>query len=253
MADLKSFVFAKWFRNPEQRRKWNCPDEQVLASYLDQTANSDASTRVERHLSSCSHCRVLVAESLKAQRPENFGRVPAALLTRVRSLGTPAPVHSRWSWLPLTVAPVGCAVLLFAWLRAPRTFEPPQWSAPSAPAIFKSPSAAPAIVPPSEVVRSSDKASSLPTLIFPAISSVIQSDRINFRWRAVPNASHYQVRILTEAGELLWQHDSAENQLQADDSLSLPAGRYYVLVSAIMENGRAQQSSPVEFKVTPER
>jgi hypothetical protein len=53
--------------------------------------------------------------------------------------------------------------------------------------------------------------------------------------------------------ELLWQHDSARNYLQVDSSLTLPTGRYFVLVSAIMENGRSQQSSPVEFQVARKR
>jgi len=251
MADLKSHTSAKWLRNPKLRRGWNCPDEHDLASYLDHTSDPDAKTRLEHHLSSCSYCRVLVAESLRTQRLENRIALPVALRTRARPLGTTAPVHVRWSWLPLTLAPVGCALLLFVWLRAPQPLDLPRWGAPQPPAILKSQVSTPVISRPSDVVRSSDNHSSLPTVIFPTSSLVIRSGRINFRWRAVPRASYYQVRILTAAGELLWQHDSDENHLQADDSLTLPTGQYFVLISAIMENGRAQQSSPVEFQVAP--
>ena len=253
MADLKSHTFAKWLRNPTLRRRWNCSDEHVLASYLDQTSDPHAKTRLERHLSSCSYCRVLVAEILRSQRLKNRIAVPPALRARARSLGTTAPVRVRWSWLPLTIAPAGCAVLLFVWLRAPQTLDLPRWAAPPAPAMSKSQTSAPVIPRPSDVVRSSDNHSSVPTVIFPTSSVVIGSDRINFRWHAVPRASYYQVRILTAAGELLWQHDSNENHLQADDSLTLPTGKYFVLISAIMENGRSQQSSPVEFQVAPKR
>ena len=252
MADLKSFTFAKWLRNPALKRGWDCPDEQSLASYLDHTSDPALKTRLEHHLSSCSYCRALVAESLSSQRRENLPPVPRALLSRVRSLGTTAPDRLRWSWWPLSIATVGFAVLLLVWLRAPQTLDLPRWASPSAPAILKSQPTVPMIPQPSEVVRSSDNHSALPMVIFPANSSVIQPDLIiNFRWRAVPHASYYEVRIVTAAGELLWRHDSAENHLRADGSLTLPTGRYFVLVSAIMENGRSQHSSPVEFQVAP--
>lgn len=245
---------ANWLRNPDLRRGWNCPDEQALASFLDHACEREVRARLEDHLASCSYCRALVAESVKTRRVETLRPVPGALLTRVRPLGTGVPVRVRWSWLPLTVAPVGCAaVLLFVWLRAPQTLDLPRWAAPSAPAVFKSPTPLPEIVRPSDVVRASNNGLPLPTVIFPAGSSVIEPDRINFRWRSVPHASFYQVRVLTAEGALLWQHDSAENHLHPDGGLTLSAGRYFVLVSAIMENGRSQQSNPVEFRVAPKR
>jgi hypothetical protein len=244
---------ANWLRNPDLRRGWNCPDEQALASFLDCACDPELRKRLEDHLSSCTYCRALVTESVKTARLENLRPVPPAVLSRVRSMGNTAPRRWRWSWLPLSMAPVGCAaVLLFAWLQAPQTLDLPRRAAPSAPAVFKSPSSGPEIVRPADVVRGSDHGLPLPTVISPAGSSVIEPDRINFRWRAVPHASYYQVRVLTAEGELLWQHDSAENHLH-DDGLTLPAGRYFVLVSAIMENGRSQESSPVEFRAARKR
>jgi len=245
---------ANWLRNPDLKRGWNCPDEQALASFLDRACDPEVRAQLEDHLSACSYCRALVAESVKTQRLENLRPVPSAVLSRVRSIGNTAPRRLWWSWLPLTIAPAGCAaLLLFVWLRATEPLDLPRWTAPSAPAVFKSPSPVAEIVRPSDVVRGSDNRFPLPTIIFPADSSVIQPDRINFRWRAVPQASHYQVRVLTAEGELLWQHDSAENHLRADGGLILPAGKYFVLVSAVMENGRSQESSPVEFRVTTKR
>src|SRR5215467_9446842 len=138
---------ANWLRNPGLRRGWNCPQEQALASFVDRGCDSVVRARLENHLSSCSYCRTLIAESVKSQRIENLGPVPPAVLARVRRLGMTSPVRWRWSWLPLTIAPVGCAAMvLLVWLRAPQTLDLPRWAAPSASTVFKSPSSVPEIV-----------------------------------------------------------------------------------------------------------
>ena len=248
MADLKSFTFAKWLQKRELGRGWNCPDEQSLASYLDGFSDAMGKTRLQRHLASCRYCRALIAETSRAGRLAGLPALPPALFAQARSIGPRRSTRPRWSWLPLTVAPLGCVLLFLVWSRAPQSLNLPPQATPSAPAISKSHSVPP-LARPSDMVRSSDTDPRLPGVIFPASSSVVPAGPIDFRWRAVPHASHYRVRILTAAGELLWQHDSAENHLQADDSLTLRTGRYFVLVSAVMENDRSRQSSPVEFRV----
>src|SRR5215467_8859041 len=109
---------TNWLSNRDLRRGRNCPDEQALASFLDQTCDREVRMRLEDHLTSCIYCRALVAESVKTQPTDKLHPIPSPLLARVGPLGNSTPVRLRWSWLPLTIAPVGCAaVLLLVWLR----------------------------------------------------------------------------------------------------------------------------------------
>jgi hypothetical protein len=72
---------------------------------------------------------------------------------------------------------------------------------------------------------------------------------MEFRWSSVPTALYYEVRVVTAEGELVWQIDTAKNQTAAPDGLVLHSGKYFVLVSAVMENGRTRKSSPMRFHV----
>lgn len=233
----------------EPKRGWNCLHEGVLAAYVDQTIEHQERARAERHLSTCAYCRNLLADVVKLQRVGDLPAVPPGLIARVRSLGSAQ--RKPWTWgLPLAAAgSLACLLLAVSLLETKQSLDLPSWPAPPGPEIFKSPPQPPVVAEPREVIRGSGSAWQLPTVTYPAPDSVVAPERLEIRWSAVPHARYYQVRLLTSAGELVWQSDATANLVRTPDRLALTNGKYFVLVSAVMDNGRMRKSDPQSFQV----
>ena len=235
------------------KRGWNCLGEGVVASYVDQTIGDRGRARVERHLSTCANCRCIVADVVKMQRASDLPAVPSELIARVRFLNSAK--RKRWVWgLPLAAAgSLACLLLAVTLLETKQSLDLPSWPAPAGPEISKSQPQPPAAVGPREVIRGSGPVQQLPTITNPARNSVVGPNRLEIRWSAVPHAVYYQIRVLTSDGEPVWQSDTTANLIRTPDSLALTGGKYFVLVSAVMENGRTRKSHPQSFQVSGAR
>jgi hypothetical protein len=106
------------------------PSPAVIARYADREANLDEATvwAVEVHLESCSRCRALVPGGVSGDPADDtralLDRVAAGVSRGIAAGPAPAPrrrlprVLHRWAawhlvpWLGMTVAVLGCAVLL---------------------------------------------------------------------------------------------------------------------------------------------
>jgi len=110
----------------------------------------------------------------------------------------------------------------------------------------------PAIPPVSarpETVRKLNFLEQSPTIISPLQDSVVAPEQLEFRWNVVPDSMYYQIRVLTPDGDVMWEGDSKATHVKLPKQLTLNSGKYYVLVSAILKNERAAESSPVKFQV----
>jgi hypothetical protein len=138
-------------------------------------------------------------------------------------------------------------------LEKPQTLSIPLWPAPSVPVISKS---EPAVSPGparSGLVRNLRSLESVPTITFPPADKVIARERLEFRWKEVPDSLYYEVRVLTSEGDLIWEDDSSKTDVKLPTDLPLAAGKYFVRVSAAMANGHMRKSNPVAFQVASSR
>jgi hypothetical protein len=243
------------------QRRWNCPDDEMITAYVDSALDGARREGLQRHLADCAYCRNLVADTVKLQRETRLPEVPAALIRRVRSC---VPATSRrwgWSWMPVaTAGTLACAALAVTFLRTPQSLTIPTLPAPAGPAISKSgPSglnAGPALGPGAairETVRQPRSLEYLPNITEPRSDSVLARGRLEFRWTDVPDAVYYQVRVVTTEGDLVWQGDSGITRAELPDRLGMSSGKYFVLVTAVMENGRTRKSNPVGFQIAGPR
>jgi len=233
----------------EPKRGWNCLNEGMVAAYVDQTLEDRGKARVERHLSTCAYCRSVVADVVKIQRVGDLTAVPPDLIARVRLLGS-AP-RKRWAWgLPLAAAgSLACLLLAVTLLETKQSLNLSPRPTPPGPEIFKSQPPSSVVAEPREVIRGSGSTSQSPTVTDPTRDGIVSPDRLEIRWSAVPHAVYYQVRVLTAAGEPVWQSDTTASMARMPDRLALTSGKYFVLVSAVMENGRMRKSVPQSFQV----
>jgi len=99
-----------------------CPDETVLAAYLDDRVGEEERAAVERHLCDCDRCRTAVMETCPAIG-EPAGPLPSGLerkakaLVRDNAAAAPVPVPGRvlrfpgWAVVNWAAAAAACLVV----------------------------------------------------------------------------------------------------------------------------------------------
>ena len=238
----------------QARRRWNCPDEATIGAYIDGALDEQASGRLGNHLSDCTHCRELVAATVKLQRVENLPEVPANLMRKAREAGQ-AELRvwwqNGWRWAPASSAAAAlvCAGLIISVWRAPQDVALPKRAAPAGPAITKFEETRPDRAMPSEQERNPKHSEAAPTMIAPQEGQVVARKDLRFSWNAVPEAISYEVRVVTLEGDLVWEESCRGTEVRVPDRLALSSGKYFVMVSATMGSGRMRKASPVEFEV----
>ena len=231
------------------KRRWNCPSDATIAAYVDSVLGESERARVQVHLAVCAHCRSLVSDVVKQTRETDVPETPAVLLERARALVATKPKRWAWSWGPATVAGVlGSAAIAVIFLRT-QSLPLPEWPAPAVPILSESKPTVPPAPPLPETLRKPVSLEHSPAIIFPQPDSVIARQRLEFRWTAVQDSIYYHIRVLTMDGGLVWEADSTATDIKFPHRVSLNRGKYFVLVSAVLRNGRAAKSSPVEFQV----
>lgn len=231
----------------EARRRWRCPDEEIVAAYIDSRLDEKAKSRVQSHLIDCDYCRQLVATTVKLERIDDLPEVPVGLVRRARAAGATRSKRWAWSWVPASGAALVAAGLMLVVWRAPKELELQKLPPPAAPAITKLET--PALPPPLESLRKSENHEAALRVIVPEAGRVVSRQNLEFRWNAVPNALFYEVRLVTRDGDLIWEGSSGMTELAVPDSLVLKDGKYFLMVSATMENGKARKAKTVDFQV----
>jgi hypothetical protein len=100
-----------------------------------------------------------------------------------------------------------------------------------------------------ETIRKLKSLEYSPSILSPHPGSTVPREQLEFRWNAVRGSIYYHIRVLTPDGDLVWEGDSTATQTKFPSRMILRSGKYFVLVSALLKNGRAAKSSPVEFQV----
>jgi hypothetical protein len=223
-------------------RKLDCPDDYELASYLEGGLSEQGHFNFERHLTDCDFCMERVGLLGRANDIEADTQVPELLLARSKKLAQNT-VHKhmglryapRWAAAAVLVLTIGLLMNL----------EPPQQvSTELAP-----PSTSP---PLTRQVRNISPYALLPQVISPKEGSTINPVTQQFVWAPVQDSLFYQVRIVNDVGDLVWQARLTGTQLGLPEDLLLASGaEYFVRVDAYLTEAKSLNSDYVVFKVGP--
>jgi hypothetical protein len=235
-------------------RAWNCPQDDAIAAYVDGNVDATARSRVESHLADCSHCRGLVADVVRTKERE-LPAVPLRLKQRAVGLATPRTRRMQWILWPAVATGAACALIVTLLLRSPQQMNQPSIPpAATAPTVIAKSEPAPALRQPSrEVERNLAASSHLPVLVFPQKNNVLTPQQLEFKWKAIPQSRYYEIRVVTADGDLVWSAQSEKLDLKPPSDLELKDGAYFVWISAYIEGGPVQKSTPVRFVVRASR
>jgi Putative zinc-finger len=250
------------------RPGWRCPDAARLAAYVEHRAGSTDEARIEAHLADCSACLEQVAFLLRRPGPET-STVPPEMLARARDLVASRP--SVWRAPVLrwgtAVAAAACVVLVVS-LQLRQPVVPPVPGPPpvAQPSVVQAPSAgsttalvapdvprAAAVAPPpgspTTTVRRSTAAAAL-EVTSPAENATLSPRDLEFRWQAVPGSVYYELSLVTEDGDVVWQDRVEGTFARLPEGVALRTGaKYFVWVHAYLAAGVTLKSAAVPFRV----
>lgn len=211
-----------------------CPDEHRIAGYVDGGLSPPDREQVAAHLADCTHCLELVA-LLCTTRDAAVGD-PApheSVIGRVQTSHTPRPTQRRWT-VPSWAA--AAAVLMLA---VPLGLQLVRVNGQSEPANGREQPA----------TRTAVSDSGL-QILAPRPDAAVDAKRLSIRWTGIPGSPYYDVRIVTDAGDIVTEHRvNGTTWLVPPEIVLEPGTDYFVHVDAYPQGDKAVSSGHVPFRV----
>jgi len=231
--ELTSLLRASPTDSPGRGRM--CPDEHAIAAFVDGTLAADAREPLEIHLADCTHCLALVGLLSREHTADATKPAPEPAVARARRLAQPR--SRRWgSFQPQWAAAAVVVLAVAALIR----LSQPTGMAPGSP----DPSEAPTI-------RSGKAPSSGLRLLSPGAETTVSRKQLMFRWTAVPGTHYYDVRVVTDAGDVVTEERVTGTEWRLKNPTALRPGlEYFVHVDAYVSDGKAIGSEHVSFHVS---
>ena len=218
----------------------DCPDEHVVAGYVDGGLHLTACREFERHLADCPHCLALVGLLGRERDAAALEPVPDLVVARARALVTERePRRSkfapRWKFVPQWAAAAALVLAVPLLLQLGRNqdsgFEGQGRPEPAA-------------------TRALAPADGGPQVLTPGAGAALDAGGLTFRWTEVPDTPYYDVRIVTDAGDVVIEERVTGTSWQPRVQLDLrPGAAYYVHVDAYPGGEVAVSSDHVPFTV----
>jgi hypothetical protein len=209
-----------------------CPDEHQIAGYVDAGLDEDERRQIEIHLADCGRCLALVGLLSRERDADASDGVPDMIEAgaRARVATRPAP---RWRPAPQWAAAAALVLAVPLLLQIGRNLERGA-EGQGRPA----PSAARNLAPTGAELQ----------LLSPRAGAVVDARRPSFRWTEVAGTPYYDVRIVTEDGDLVVQERIDGTAWRPQLELR-PGTEYFVHVDAYPSGDKAVSSEHVPFRV----
>lgn len=272
--EIKRLLQAQ--RGQAEHRRWSCPDDVQLASYVAQSLSSAERNAVEAHMADCDFCLNQVGFLTQSAAWPNGEEVPPDLLSGARKLVSGKPrkvINWGWRWAAATGA-FACLLLLVIVVAVQRR-APESGADSSEPLVAQQttpeplvspglkserPPSHPEPTPPNSVpkakppqppdVRGATADDLIPKLISPRDGGVVRRADLELRWTPVTDAIFYDVRVTSAAGDVVFERQTEDTALNLGSAASLlPGTKYFATVRAHLRLGKAVKSSVVSFRV----
>ena len=229
-----------------------CPTEQQLAEYADQQSIGADRHVIELHLVGCDRCLRQVGFLVRNPDAEP-PKVPEHLLERAKRLGSRKPRKLVFPWGWATVATGALAALLVIFMTGSR---PDQQVAPtavqgnSAAVLQPSTPVAPSPVGETSAERGIKAGTPQQLLQFPQAGQTVAAVDLTFRWSGAANALFYELQVLSDDGDVIWETETKSNSAKLSGRVHLSKGRtYYVRLKIHGSQDQIEESKTIPFVV----
>ena len=217
-----------------------CPEDQQIAEYFEGCLPRYELGALERHLADCRYCLARVGMLQRLEDEQTIRRIPEDALASAKVLQR-GPVR-RSGINPKWAAAAAILVIAVALKQLLPLMEIGQDALPRTHVTE----------PGSQLreTRSIEPAVSGPRFLSPADGMPLFPADRSFTWTAVPDSLYYQLRIVSEEGDLLWQGRIAGTEWKIPAGLELsPRMDYFARVDAYITDAKALQSDYLLFRL----
>ena len=205
-----------------------CAPDDEIAAYVDGKLKADDHKRLERHMADCSVCADRVGQVIRLLRDADSSERPShAALARARRFSQRTKTRDVTRWA------AAAAVVLAIFVVSDRMIEIDD-----------------ATDPDSQTTRKVLSDASSLQVLSPSPGVIVDTNQFTFKWQAVENSLHYELRIVTESGDLITEKRVQGTEWRLPDNLELhPGNEYFVRIDAFMPDARTVSSYPIRFEV----
>lgn len=217
-----------------------CPEDQVITGYFEGTLAETELAALKRHLLDCRFCMARIGNLERVNNDGQDQAVPGFLLADAKRLAQDSTQKRRLRQAPAWAV---AAVLVMAVFLS---FSHLRDDAPSNEAI---PSGASSAENNSRQLRSVQRNTGKLSVLNPLPGANIKPGAL-IRWEEVPGNLHYDVFVLSGAGDVIWTERLKAADWTLHESLDLAAGsKYYFRVEAHLPDGMSMSSRHVDFGI----
>jgi anti-sigma factor RsiW len=218
-------------------RSPDCPDEHQIAGYVDGGLAEATRKQVELHLADCGHCLALVGLLCRERDAYGMESVPDEDVAQARALVTKAP-QRRWRLAPRWAAAAALVLVVPLLMQLGRNLdrgaEGQGRPEPTA----------------TRTLASTATATGLQVLS-PGAGAAVDARRLSFHWTAVSGTPYYDVRIVTDAGDVVIRQRVTGTTWRPPAELNLqPGAEYFVHIDAYPSGDKAVSSDHVPFRIS---
>jgi anti-sigma factor RsiW len=211
-----------------------CPDEHEIAGYVDGELDAAARQRVEGHLADCGHCLELVGLLCREHGAGGTEPACAEIATPARDPAARSPRRPWWlapQWAAAATLILAVPLLLQLGRNPDRGAGEQESPEPRATRM---------LAPTPAGLQ----------VLAPGAGAAVDGRRLSFRWTDVAGTPYYDVRIVTDAGDVVVQQRVTGTTWQPTAQLGLqPGAEYFVHVDAYPAGDKPVSSGHVPFRI----
>ncbi len=195
-----------------------CPDDHDIAAFVDGDLDNASRVLIERHLPDCQGCVGRMGQLTRLMRAEEI----------TKSDETPGTDKTLFEAFPqwAVAATVVLAIIWVGW--SPNTTE----------------------VSDARDVRNIESVLAPPQILAPDSGVLASRDGFLIRWTEVPGSLYYEVRVVSDIGDLLNEARVEQTEWTLGDEIELEPGReYYIRVDAYLSDSKAISSQHIPFRL----
>ena len=212
-----------------------CPGEHALATYVDGTLGVDSREGIEVHLADCDACLALVGLLSRERGVDATDPVDDLAIARAQALVRPQS-RRHGSSAPQWAAAAVVVVALVSLVRLSQPVTPTE--------IVNDRSNAP-------TTRAAAADTQVLRLLSPSPGASVSASELAVRWTPVPGAHYYDVRVVTDAGDVVTEEHVTGTEWHPTNPAALrPGTEYFVHVDAFIADDKTVSSKHVAFRVS---
>ena len=217
-----------------------CPDDQEIAEFYEGHLSELEYQPIERHLADCRFCLARIGMLSRQQEAGDAPRPPEEVLAAAKKLAHKSPAWGL-KRAPAWTAAAIIVLSVFMIMNNRQLPLPASTTGPVEPV--------PAEASNSQL-RSINRSAMNLDVLNPEQGETIAPGSL-VRWAAIPDNIHYNVFVLSNAGDVLWTQRLQGTEWVMNDALQLVAGHdYFLRVEAVLPDGGTISSKHVAFRAT---